>query len=124
LHLKANQRVKGRCTPINMPVAPPGFVFFIIVLLVLVLLIKIEVFRYVYPQPGISSSVALLLLFASLIGSYVNIPITQMSERQHGGGQIISYFGVPYVVPSVVDWPKIDDWLSVIRSTEKSISLR
>ena len=45
------------------------------------------------------------MLLASLVGSYVNIPLVQLPE-QHilSGGEAWS-FGVPYSVPVVVDWP-------------------
>jgi uncharacterized membrane protein len=88
-----------------IPVALPVFAILVGLLLLLVLLIQVEILRYAYTQLGISSRTALLLLFASLIGSYINIPIAQLPERQRVAGQVISYFGIPYVVPEVVDWP-------------------
>jgi uncharacterized membrane protein len=54
---------------------------------------------------GISSTAALLVLFGSLLGSYVNIPVAQFPERQILSGQEISFFGMHYIVPVVVDWP-------------------
>ena len=42
---------------------------------------------------------------ASLAGSYLNIPVAQLPERQIVSGQIISFFGMAYVIPTVTDWP-------------------
>jgi uncharacterized membrane protein len=72
---------------------------------VLVLLIQLGILRYAYIRIGISSRAALLLLLGSLIGSYVNIPVAELAEQQIMSGREITYFGVHYVVPVVVDWP-------------------
>src|SRR5215831_13355746 len=51
---------------------------------------------------GISSGAALLLLFASLIGSYFNIPVAYLPEQRVLAQQEIDFFGMRYVVPVVV----------------------
>jgi uncharacterized membrane protein len=66
---------------------------------VLALLIQLRVLQYVYLQLGVSPGMALLLLIASLVGSYVNIPIaTLWSEPVVEPGEVL-FFGVPYMVP-------------------------
>jgi uncharacterized membrane protein len=40
------------------------------------------VLRYAYMRLGISSGAALLLLLASLIGNYFNIPVAYLPEQQ------------------------------------------
>ena len=52
------------------------------------------------------SGAALLLLLVSLIGSYFNIPITELPERAVRSGQVIDFFGMRYVAPLVTDWPR------------------
>ena len=72
----------------------PGGVF-----LLVVVLIQIGVLRYAYMRLGISSSTALFLLLGSLIGSYINIPVAQLPEREVQSGDTVSFFGMHYVVP-------------------------
>lgn len=82
-----------------LPVAPPFFGLLVGVVAILVVLIQLRVLQYVYIQLGVSPGTAVLLLLASLLGSYVNIPIATLgSEPVVEPGEII-YFGVPYIVP-------------------------
>ena len=46
-----------------------------------------------------------LLLLASLLGSYVNIPLFQLSNESVLSGQEVIAYGMVYVVPEVVNWP-------------------
>jgi uncharacterized membrane protein len=87
------------------PLAGPFFAVLVGVFLLVVVLIQINVLRYAYTRLGISSGAALLLLFASLIGSYINIPVWEFPEREVVSGQEVTFFGVHYVVPVVVEWP-------------------
>ena len=48
---------------------------------------------------------AMLLLFASLARSYFNIPVAQLPEQRIFSGEDFYYFGMHYVVPSIVEWP-------------------
>ena len=89
-----------------IPLALPFFLFLAGLLLFLVVLIQIQVLQYAYSKLGLSSGAALLLLLVSLIGSYFNIPITELSEREVRSGQVIDFFGMRYVVPLVTDWPR------------------
>ena len=89
-----------------IPLALPFFLFFAGLLLFLVVLIQIHVLQYAYSKLGLSAGAALLLLLASLIGSYFNIPITELPEREVRSGQVIDFFGMRYVVPLVTDWPR------------------
>jgi uncharacterized membrane protein len=91
--------------PHYLPVALPVFLFLAGVFLVVVVLIQARVLHYVYTAVGLSSKAALALLLVSLLGSYFNIPIAQMPERELISGQIVSIFGIPYTLPTVVDWP-------------------
>ena len=92
--------------PMNyFPLAWPFFTILVGVFLVVVVLIQINVLRYVYTRLGVSSGTALLLLFGSLIGSYINIPVARFPEREVQTAQDLSFFGMHYVVPVVVEWP-------------------
>jgi uncharacterized membrane protein len=92
--------------PMNyFPLAWPFFTILVGVFLVVVVLIQINVLRYVYTRLGVSSGTALLLLFGSLIGSYINIPVARFPEREVQTAQDLSFFGMHYLVPVVVEWP-------------------
>jgi uncharacterized membrane protein len=92
--------------PMNyFPLAWPFFAILVGVFLVVVVLIQINVLRYVYTRLGVSSGTALLLLFGSLIGSYINIPVARFPEREVQTAQDLSFFGMHYLVPVVVEWP-------------------
>jgi uncharacterized membrane protein len=89
-----------------IPLALPFFLFLVGVFLFIVVLIQVHVLRYAYAKLGLSSGAALLLLLASLIGSYFNIPLTELPEHEVRSGQVIEFFGVRYIVPLVVNWPR------------------
>lgn len=88
------------------PLALPFFFFLVGLVLFLVVLVQIHVLQYAYAKLGLSSTAALLLLLASLMGSYFNIPIAELPEREIKSGQVIDFFGMRYVVPLVADWPR------------------
>jgi uncharacterized membrane protein len=89
-----------------LPLAAPFFAILVGVFVLLVILIEINVLRYAYTRLGVSSGTALLLLFASLIGSYVNIPVWEFPESSVRSGQEVVYFGVHYIIPVVEEWPR------------------
>jgi len=89
-----------------VPLALPFFFFLVGLFLFLVVLVQIHVLQYAYAKLGLSSTAALLLLLASLMGSYFNIPIAELPEREVKSGQVIDFFGMRYVVPLVADWPR------------------
>jgi uncharacterized membrane protein len=88
-----------------LPLTPAFFSILVGVLVALVVLIQLGVLRYAYARVGISARAALWLLFGSLLGSYINIPVAALPEQQIMSGREITYFGMHYVVPVVVDWP-------------------
>jgi uncharacterized membrane protein len=88
-----------------LPLTPTFFSILVGVLVLLVVLIQLGLLRYAYTRIGVSSRAALSLLFSSLIASYANIPIAELPEQHMLSGKEITYFGVHYVVPVVVDWP-------------------
>ncbi len=87
------------------PLAPAFFAVLAGILLIVVVLIQIRVLHYAYGRLGVGSSTAFLLLLGSLIGSIINIPIARFPEREVQTAQELSFFGMHYEVPVVVDWP-------------------
>ena len=88
-----------------LPLAPAFFAILAGIFLIVVVLIEIRVLRYAYMSLGVSPRAALLLLLASLFGSYVNIPVAQFPEHVVEAGDEVPFFGMHYVVPPVEQWP-------------------
>ena len=86
----------------------PGFFSILIALFVglLVIMIVLGALRHAYLSLGVSPGTAMLLLLSSLIGSYFNIPLAELPEREVRSGQVVEFFGMRYVVPVVADWPR------------------
>jgi uncharacterized membrane protein len=87
------------------PLALPFFFMLVVLLGVVIALVQIRVLRYAYGKIGIPLKYFYALLIASLIGSYVNIPVASLPSEQTMSGQIVTYFGMQYVIPEVIDWP-------------------
>jgi uncharacterized membrane protein len=88
-----------------LPLSPAFFSILAGALLALFALIQIGVLRYAYARLGIGRGAAVSLLLGSLIGSYFNVPAAALPDQQVMSGREITYFGMHYVVPVVVDWP-------------------
>jgi uncharacterized membrane protein len=88
-----------------LPLTPGFFSILVgIFLILLIVLVVLRVLRRAYVSLGISSSTAMLLLFASLIGSYFNIPIAVLPHERAMSDQVIDFFGMQYNVPFVENW--------------------
>ncbi len=48
---------------------------------------------------------ATLVLFGSLLGSYVNLPLIRLPEERVVSREVVEIFGVPFRAPVTVDWP-------------------
>ena len=88
-----------------LPLAPAFFSVLVVALFVVVVLIQIGVLHYAYRRVGLSAGAVLLVLFGSLLGSYLNIPVAELPGQEVMSGRVISYFGMHYVVPVVIGWP-------------------
>jgi uncharacterized membrane protein len=88
-----------------LPLSPHFFSMLVAIFVVLVVMIEFGVLNYVYARLGLDPRMALLLLLASLIGSYFNISVARLPGEQVFAGQEITFFGVAYEIPVAVDWP-------------------
>jgi uncharacterized membrane protein len=88
-----------------LPLSPWFFAILIGLFLALVALIEVGILRYAFMRLGLSSRVAIVVLLACLLGSYINIPVATLPERQILSGQEVEFFGMRYAVPVVIDWP-------------------
>ena len=62
-------------------------------------LIQVGVINYVFQALGLSPHLAFLALLASLLGSYFNVPITQIDSGGAHSAEIVEHFGVRYRPP-------------------------
>ena len=90
-----------------LPVAPPMFALLAGALAILLILIQVRVLRFAYMQLGVSSGTAFFLLLGSLLGSYVNIPIATLGEEAMVSEREVTYFGMHYIVPELVQPPEV-----------------
>ena len=87
------------------PLALPHFSLLIGIFLVLVAWIEVQALGLAYMRIGLGPRTALLLLLASLGGSYLNIPVARLAGHQIVSGQEVLFFGMRHVIPVVVEWP-------------------
>jgi uncharacterized membrane protein len=88
-----------------LPLTPSFFSILVGVFLILFFLLILGALRRAYLNLGVSSTTAMLLLLASLIGSYFNIPIAELSQERVLSDRVIDFFGMQYTVPVVEHWP-------------------
>ncbi len=84
-----------------LPLAPLFFLALVVLLIAAVALIEFGVVSYASEKMGISRRGVFLLLFLSLVGSYVNIPVAQIPGERVLSGVEVQSFGIRYVVPVV-----------------------
>ena len=87
-----------------LPLAPAFFLILVALFFFVFVLLPLGLMQYAYEQLGVSPTTAVLLLFASLIGSYINIPIAVISEKSVLASQMIDFYGMRYQVPVATDW--------------------
>ena len=88
-----------------LPTTLPLFSLLAGLLLLLLVLIQVEALRFVYLRLGIAPITAFGLLSASLLGSYVNMPVWRLADQHVVRGEAVTIYGLPYVMPVEVDWP-------------------
>src|SRR6516162_730343 len=84
-----------------LPLAP-GFFAILIGFFFLVLILRSV--RFAYESLGVSSNAAVLLLLATLIGSFFNIPIAELPPERVVSDEVVDFYGMRYAVPVVSDW--------------------
>src|SRR5262245_45065558 len=88
-----------------LPLSPTIYFLLAALFVMLVVLIQVRVLRYTFERLGLSPPAALLLLLGSLLGSAINIPVAELPGQPIVSGREINYFGMRYVIPTVVNWP-------------------
>jgi uncharacterized membrane protein len=75
----------------------PGFFSILIGIFFIVLVLRSV--RHAYESLGISSGAAMWLLFASLAGSFFNIPVAELPPQSMTSDLIAPYYGMQYAIP-------------------------
>jgi uncharacterized membrane protein len=88
-----------------LPLTPGFFSILVVVFLVVLVLVQLDLLRLAYIRLGVSPGLALLLLAASLIGSYFNIPVAQIPGHRIVTGEVVDFFGMEYQVPVLMQRP-------------------
>ena len=86
------------------PLALPFLFFFFLLVVFVMVLIGVGLLEYAYEKMGIRPHHVLGVLLLSLLGSYINIPVAEMPEKEVLSGQEVIFFGVRHVIPSVEAW--------------------
>lgn len=74
-------------------------IIFFVVLALLFILLEIGIIHHAFVMIGLPPEVAFMALFASLVGSYINIPLTRIESGPPHPAEVVNRFGVRYRVP-------------------------
>jgi uncharacterized membrane protein len=88
-----------------LPLTLPFFIVLLGIFVVLVIWVQVRALLYAYGRAGISAPAALLVLFGSLVGSFINIPIFELAPQRMVSGEEIDFYGMHYVIPMLVESP-------------------
>ncbi len=83
------------------PLTALFIVAFFLFLVFLFIFIQVGLIGYAYERIGISAHLIFPLLLLSLLGSAINIPVTQVSGGPMVSQQRVDFFGSRYVIPVV-----------------------
>ena len=75
-------------------------IIFFFVLAFFFILLEIHVISYAFVALGLPPEMAFTALLVSLIGSYINIPITRVASGQPHQAEVVRSFGIRYRVPT------------------------
>jgi hypothetical protein len=90
-----------RSSPLHyFPLALPLFLLLFLLVVFLIALIQIGILEYAYEKIGIRRRYVFSVLFLSLLGSFINIPVAELPAREIVSGKEVFYFGMRYVIRS------------------------
>jgi uncharacterized membrane protein len=84
------------------PLAWPFLLALFFIFVIVLTLIELHVLRHVYERIGIPPRYVLAVLLCTLLGSAINLPVAELKPEIMVSDQVVSSFGVRYVVPVVV----------------------
>jgi len=93
----------GQSSMYYFPLALPFLLLLGLLFLVVAASVQFRAIAYAYGRMGIDSKYVFGILFLSLLGSYVNIPIATLNSGPVISQSVVTSYGVPYVVPTASD---------------------
>lgn len=84
----------------------PLYLLGMFVVATLVAFVEVGVLRHAYEKIGVARQHVFFVLMATLLGSFVNIPVAELPPEEVLSNRVVSFFGVEYVVPRVEEWPR------------------
>jgi uncharacterized membrane protein len=81
------------------PVAAPALLGLTLLFAIVAGFVAARVLSFASASMGLAPSTMMAVLLASLLGSYINIPIAYLPEKHMVAREVVTYFGIPYVVP-------------------------
>jgi uncharacterized membrane protein len=87
------------------PLALPFLLVLMGLFAVTVAVVTVRLLSFASVSMGVGPRTVLTLLFFSLLGSYVNIPIAYLPEREVSSVAGVTFFGVRYAIPVMHEWP-------------------
>jgi uncharacterized membrane protein len=96
-----------RGSPMNyFPVSWPFLLGIGLLLAIMLVLIELRILRYAYEKVGLTRRSAMMVVLLSLFGSYINIPIAELSPEPVVSNEVVEFAGVRYIIPEVEQWPR------------------
>ena len=83
------------------PLTTPFMVLLGVILVLVITLVEVNVITYAYVKIGIGRRYVFSILLLSLLGSAINIPIAEFPAKDIDIEQVVTFFGVQYVVPAI-----------------------
>lgn len=87
------------------PLAWPFLLALFVLFSIIVTLIELKILKYAYVRMGIPPRYIFAILLLTLLGSSINIPLTQLPPERVVSGRVVHSYGMRYVVPQVREWP-------------------
>jgi uncharacterized membrane protein len=81
------------------PVAAPALLGLTLLFAVVAGFVGARLLSFASASMGLAPGAMMAVLLASLLGSYINIPIAYLPEHHMTSRAVVNYYGVPYVVP-------------------------
>ena len=81
------------------PVAAPALLGLALLFVIVFGFVAARILSFASASMGLASGTMMAVLLASLLGSYINIPIGYLPESHMTVQAVVTFFGMPYVVP-------------------------
>ncbi len=88
-----------------LPLSLPFFLMLFLLVMLLIAFVEVGILSYAYQRMGIDRRYVFSLMFLSLLGSYINIPVFQLPPEEVISGSHVDLFGMRHVIPHVQEWP-------------------